>query len=225
LRSLKKKQRLDTKTNQVIFDVKQPKNERNKLVKLIQNEKPNGPPSGPVSLSHAMNTINKYKMNLLYNGQSKTKSVENSASVMKIVESKIKNIEKMEKKDIKELLQTMKQEKGLLEKENEQVFSMINKSENQINLVLSSLKDDITESQKTLNSMIIPVPSNIIPTLYSEINDEYTKSLEGFNIDKSKYPDLKNLDAKELISLSEAIKTKLSSNKDFYLHNGDFKFD
>ena len=60
---------------------------------------------------------------------------------MKIVEDKVKNIEKLDKNDIKNriwknnlVLQTMKQEKTLLEKENEQLYSNFNKSENQINL-------------------------------------------------------------------------------------------
>ena len=60
----------------------------------------NSPPSGPVSINHSMSTVNKYKMNLLFHGQSKTSLNQNSSSVMKIVEKKLKNIEKMDKKKI-----------------------------------------------------------------------------------------------------------------------------
>ena len=66
---------------------------------------------------------------------------EKSSGLMKIVEDKVKNIEKLDKNDIKNriwknnlVLQTMKQEKFLLEKENEQVYTAFNKSKSQINL-------------------------------------------------------------------------------------------
>ena len=49
-----------------------------------------------------MAVINKYNMTLLYNGQSKTAPSINSATLMKKVDSKIKNIEKMNKNEIKE---------------------------------------------------------------------------------------------------------------------------
>ena len=73
--------------------------------------------------------------------------------------------------------------------------------------------------------MIVPIPTNIKPVVFQEITDEYTKSLNGFNINKSKDPHLKNIDSKELISLSDAIKKKLNSNKNFFLHNGDFNLN
>ena len=66
---------------------------------------------------------------------------EKSSGLMKIVEDKVKNIEKLDKNDIKNrilknnlVLQTMKQEKFFLEKENEQVYTAFNKSKSQINL-------------------------------------------------------------------------------------------
>jgi hypothetical protein len=62
----------------------------------------NRPPSGPISLSHPIVTVNKYKMNLLYNGQSKGSPILNSSSVMKSVEDRIKKIENLGKKEIKE---------------------------------------------------------------------------------------------------------------------------
>jgi hypothetical protein len=62
----------------------------------------NKPPSGPISLSHPVVTVNKYKMNLLYNGNSKTSPVLNSSSMMKSVEDKIKKIENLDKKEIKQ---------------------------------------------------------------------------------------------------------------------------
>ena len=62
----------------------------------------NAPPSGPTSLSHQMATVNKYKMNLVYNGQSKTSPNQNSSTVMKIVDEKVKKIEKLDKKDLKD---------------------------------------------------------------------------------------------------------------------------
>ena len=73
--------------------------------------------------------------------------------------------------------------------------------------------------------MIIPVPNSIKPLVFKEIFDEYTKSLSGYNIDKSKYPNLKNIDAKELISISEKIKKKLSGDKNFFLQNDDFSIN
>ena len=81
------------------------------------------------------------------------------------------------------------------------------------------------ETQNTLSSMIIPIPPNLKNVVYKEISDEYTKSLEGFNIDKSKYPHLKNIDSKELINVSESIKNTLDSKKNYYLHNGDFNLN
>lgn len=84
------------------------------------------------------------------------------------------------------------------------------------------MKEDLNETQKALNSLIVPVPERIKPVIFKEINEEFTKSLNGFNVDKTKFPHLKNIDSKELIQISDNIKKKLSANKDFYLHNDEF---
>lgn len=73
--------------------------------------------------------------------------------------------------------------------------------------------------------MLIPIPENVEPNVFQEISDEYTKALEGFIVDKTKYPHLRNLDSKEVLTLSEAIKKKLSANKNFFLHGEDFNLN
>ena len=73
-----------------------------------------------------------------------------------------------------------------------------------------------------MNSLIVPIPQQLKPVIFKEINEEFTKSLDGFNVDKTKFPHLKNIDSKELVQISDNIKNKLSANKNFYLHNDDF---
>ena len=54
-----------------------------------------------------------------------------------------------------------------------------------------------------------------------EIEEEFTRSLEGYTVNKNKYPHLRGLDPKEVNEISSIIKHELNRNDKFYLH-GDF---
>jgi hypothetical protein len=59
--------------------------------------------------------------------------------------------------------------------------------------------------------------------IIKQLEEEYTRSLEGYIINKNKNIDLNQLDPKELIEINRNIKQQLNNNDKFYLH-GDFNF-
>ena len=75
------------------------------------------------------------------------------------------------------------------------------------------------DTENELKSMIVNVPSNDKPYVMKELEDEYTKSLNGYTIDKSNYLHLKKVDPKEIQEISNSVKKTLRSNNDFYLHS------
>lgn len=54
-----------------------------------------------------------------------------------------------------------------------------------------------------------------------ELEEEYSNSFAGYDINKSKYKHLLQVDPKELAQISNSIKKELDSNDKFYLH-GDY---
>ena len=71
----------------------------------------------------------------------------------------------------------MKKHKENLSKLNEKVFNNIKTTESQINVVLSSLRDEVKESDNKLNSIIIPSQRNDQKIIEKEIDDEYAKTV------------------------------------------------
>lgn len=71
--------------------------------------------------------------------------------------------------------------------------------------------------------MIVEVPMNEREIINKEIEEQFSRSLSGYTINKNKYTHLKNLDPKELFDVSRQIKQELDRNDNFYLH-GDYNF-
>jgi hypothetical protein len=110
-----------------------------------------------------------------------------------------------------------------LVKQNDSLYKNIKKYEAQNNVILDTLKDEISDANKQLGGMISEVPEKERAIINKELEEEFSRSLTGFNINKGKYTHLKNIDPKELYDLSAKIKKELDSNDNFYLH-GDFNF-
>lgn len=91
------------------------------------------------------------------------------------------------------------------------------------NRIFDTLTDDITEANKELGSMVGILSENEKQIVNQEIEEEFSRSLSGFTVDKSKYVHVNQLDPKELFDLTSNIKKKLDLQKDFYLH-GDYNF-
>jgi len=106
---------------------------------------------------------------------------------------------------------------------NEEIYKNIKKYEAQNNVILDSLKDEIFEAHNQIGNMIVEVPLEQRQIINREIEEEFSKSLAGYNINKAKFAHLKNLDPKELFEVSAKIKRELDSNDNFYLH-GDYNF-
>ena len=77
----------------------------------------------------------------------------------------------------------------------------------------------MNDTENELRSMVVDVPTNEKHYVVRELEDEYTKSLNGYTIDKNNYMHLKNVDPKEIQEISNSVKNTLNSNNDFYLHN------
>ena len=73
------------------------------------------------------------------------------------------------------------------------------------------MKDDLNETQNALNSMIHSVsPSNDKQVIFKEISDQNKKSTVNYE-----YKKLINFDKNEINSMSDSIKNKLNSDKNF----------
>ena len=88
---------------------------------------------------------------------------------------------------------------------------------------MESLREEITEANHELGSMVVQVPQNQREIINREIEEEFSRSLSGYTINKGKYAHLRDIDPKELGDISAKIKKELDSNDKFYLH-GDFNF-
>jgi predicted Rossmann fold nucleotide-binding protein DprA/Smf involved in DNA uptake len=102
-----------------------------------------------------------------------------------------------------------------------QTYKNLKQYQTQNNVILESLKEEILNADNQLKSMIVEVPTEEIELIKHEIEEEFTKSLEGYTINKNKYPHLRELDPKEINEISQSIKKDLLKNDKFYLH-GDF---
>ena len=112
---------------------------------------------------------------------------------------------------------------GNLVKMNDDTYKNIKKYEAQNNVILDSLKDEVTNAHQQLGSMMVEVPSDQRQIINREIEEEFSRSLSGYNINKAKFIHLKDLDPKEMFDVSAKIKKELDSNDNFYLH-GDYNF-
>ncbi len=92
--------------------------------------------------------------------------------------------------------------------ENEDIYKNIKKYQAQNSVILDSIKEVNQDQRNIVNR---------------EIEEEFSKSLAGYTIDKAKFAHLKDLDPKEMYQLSAQIKKELDSNDNFYLH-GDYNF-
>jgi hypothetical protein len=110
-----------------------------------------------------------------------------------------------------------------LENSNEEIYKNIKRFEAQNNVILESLKDDISDASNKLSTMIVEVSPNQREIINKEIEEEFSKSIAGYTIDKAKFAHLRDLDPKEMFDVSSRIKRELDSNDKFYLH-GDFNF-
>lgn len=110
-----------------------------------------------------------------------------------------------------------------LKSESEKLYKTLKRYENQNNVIMDTLKEQINDTHNQLNSMIIEVPLTERPFITKEIEDQFTKSLSGYTINKNKYVHLREIDPSELINISNQIKKELDRNEKFYLH-GDFNF-
>ncbi len=117
----------------------------------------------------------------------------------------------------------MKGYESHLVKLNDDMYKNIKKYEAQNNVILDSLKDEISEANNSLGSMIVEVPLDQRQIINNEIEEEFSKSLSGYNINKARFAHLKDLDPKEMFDVSARIKRELDSNDNFYLH-GDYNF-
>lgn len=88
---------------------------------------------------------------------------------------------------------------------------------------MDTLNEQINETHNQLASMIVEVPLTEKPIINKEIEDQFTKSLSGYTINKNKYTHLKEIDPTELFNISNSIRRELDLNPKFYLH-GDFNF-
>ena len=86
---------------------------------------------------------------------------------------------------------------------------------------MESLREEINHASNQLRGMVIEVAPEEIDVIKKELEEEFTKSLEGYNINKNKYPHLRQLDPKEINDITKIIKNELNRNDKFYLH-GDF---
>jgi len=107
--------------------------------------------------------------------------------------------------------------------ENEKLYKTLKRYENQNNVIMDTLKEQINETHNQLNSMVVEVPLNEKPFITKEIEDQFTKSLSGYTINKNKYAHLKEIDPTEIFNIANQIKRELDKNDKFYLH-GDFNF-
>lgn len=110
-----------------------------------------------------------------------------------------------------------------LEKSNDEIYKNVKRYEAQNSVLLESLKDEISDANNKLESMIVEVPMTEREIINKEIEEEFSKSIAGYTINKAKFAHLKNLDPKELFDVSSKIKKELDANDQFYLH-GDFNF-
>lgn len=102
-----------------------------------------------------------------------------------------------------------------------QTYKNLKQFQSQNNVILDSLRDEIVNSENQLKGMIVEVPGNEVGEIKKEIEEEFTRSLEGYTVNKNKYPHLRGLDPKEVNEISSIIKHELNRNDKFYLH-GDF---
>jgi hypothetical protein len=79
----------------------------------------------------------------------------------------------------------------------------------------------MNQTNKQIEGLIVDVTPQEREIIIKQLEEEYTRSLEGYIINKNKYTDLNQLDSKELIEINKNIKQQLNNNKKFYLH-GDF---
>jgi len=169
------------------------------------------PPHPQISNPH-------YNINLNYRGDV-TQNRGYTLPNLNQIDQKMKNIDHLNKLEIKSLIQDLKGNKNILESSNKQIYNSINRYGNQINVILDSLRDEMRETENELKSMVVDGTPEEKPFIIKELEDQYTKSLNGYRIDKNNYAHLKNIDPKELLDVSNAVKSSLNSNNDFYLHN------
>lgn len=100
-------------------------------------------------------------------------------------------------------------------------YKNLKQYQGQNNVIMESLREEINHASNQLSGMVIEVPPEEIDIIKRELEEEFTKSLEGYNINKNKYPHLRQLDPKEINDISKIIKNELNRNDKFYLH-GDF---
>lgn len=112
------------------------------------------------------------------------------------------------------------QEQNLTNLSNK-TYKNLKQYQTQNNVILESLREEILNSENQLKGMIVEVPIEEIDLIKHEIEDEFTRSLEGYTVNKNKYPHLRELDPKEVNDISQIIKRDLIKNDKFYLH-GDF---
>jgi len=117
----------------------------------------------------------------------------------------------------------MKLSETNLVQSNDEIYKNIKKYEAQNNVILESLNDDINVAHKELGNMIVEVPAEQRQLINQEIEEEFSKSLSGYNINKEKFVHLRELDPKEIFEVTGKIKKELDANDKFYLH-GDFNF-
>jgi hypothetical protein len=154
------------------------------------------------------------------------------------IEKKIQNLDKLSEQELNEgkklqkklnfkmlflVISQMKSYEENLSQMNSEIYKNIKKYEAQNNVILDSLKDEISDANNQLGSMIVEVPLDQRQIINREIEEEFSKSLAGYNINKAKFAHLKDLDPKEMFDISARIKKELDSNDNFYLH-GDYNF-
>jgi hypothetical protein len=83
------------------------------------------------------------------------------------------------------------------------------------------LKEDVADTSQQLNNLIVEVPMQERAVILKELEEEFSKSLAGFSVNKLQYPHVKELDPKEIVDVSNNIKRQLDANDKFYLH-GDY---
>jgi hypothetical protein len=111
----------------------------------------------------------------------------------------------------------------MLNTETEKTFNSLKRYETQNNVIMDTLKDEINETHNQINSMVVEVPISERIIINKEIEDEFTKSLQGYTINKNKYSHLKIIDPNEMTNIANQIRMQLDRNEKFYLH-GDFNF-
>lgn len=87
---------------------------------------------------------------------------------------------------------------------------------------MDSVNHDIEQEREKFHEMIVSVPENERRLINREIEEEFSRSLNGYSLSKGQSSHLRNIDPKELFDITGSIRRQLSANHDFYLQ-GDYQ--